>query len=166
MKISLDLELKDIPGQLVKALEPISKYGGNIVSVVHLREGRGKGNRVPVHIIFEIDDQKGIDRITNDLERRDIWISKIGRVKRKEKIVVMIIGHVVDTDIRDTIDKINEIEGVMVADLSLTMPHPDQETSAIMDIEVDSLEKAKAAIARLGEIAEEKDLLVVKSLGV
>ena len=161
MRVSLDLELKDIPGQLVSALEPVSKFGGNIVSVVHLREG--KGNRVPVHLINEADNQKCIDEITAELERRDIWISKIGHVKKKERLVVIVIGHIVDTDIRDTIDKINDITGAMVADLNLTMPHPDEETAALMDIEVDDLKKIKPVIAKLEEIAAEKDLLVVKS---
>ncbi|MFQ5887328.1 MAG: hypothetical protein ACE5HY_01370 [Candidatus Hydrothermarchaeales archaeon] len=164
MRVSLDLELKDIPGQLVKALEPISRYGGNIVSVVHLREG--KEERVPVHLIIEAEDPECIEKITKELERRDIWISKIGQVKKKERLVVIIIGHIVDTDVRDTIDKINAIKGAMVADLNLTMPHPDQETAALMDIEVDDLRKIKPVIAKLEEIAGEKDLLVVKSLGV
>ncbi|MFQ5975087.1 MAG: hypothetical protein ACE5J5_02050 [Candidatus Hydrothermarchaeales archaeon] len=164
MRLSLDLELKDIPGQLVRALEPVSKYGGNIVSVVHLREG--KGGRVPVHLVIETEDPGCIDKITEELEKRDIWISKIDQVKKKERIVAIIIGHIVDTDVRDTIDKINEIKGAMVADLNLTMPHPDQETAALMDIEVDDLRKVKPVIAKLEEIAREKDLLVVKSLGV
>lgn len=166
MRVSLVLELKDIPGQLVNAIEPISRSGGNIVSVVHLRERKGKGERVPVHLIIEAENQKCLDKITEELEKRDIWISEIGQVKKKERIVVVVIGHIVDTDVRDTIDKINEIEGAMVADLNLTMPHPDHETAALMDIEVDDLEKVKPVLAKLDEIAEEKDLLVIKSLGV
>jgi len=91
MRVSLDLELKDIPGQLVRALEPVSQFGGNIVSVVHLREGKGK--RVPVHLIIEADNQKNIDEITAELERRDIWISKIGHVKKKERNIKFIKGQ-------------------------------------------------------------------------
>ena len=163
MRISLDLELKDIPGQLVKALEPVSTFGGNIVSVVHLREGKGK--RIPVHLIIEAENQECIDRITGELEKRDIWISKIGQVKKKERLVVIIIGHIVDTDVRDTIDKINIIKGVMVADLNLTMPDPEQETAALMDIEIDDLQKTKKVMSKLEEIAKEKDLLIIKSLG-
>lgn len=164
MKISLDLELKDVPGQLVKALEPVSQMGGNIISVVHLREELGKG-RVPVHLLFEVRDSAMLDAIIAELERRDIWVSKVGEFKKKEKITLVLVGHIVDTDIRDTIDRINEIEGVLVADLKLAMPHPEKESSALIDIEVTRPEKAKEALQRLDSVAREKGLLVIRSLG-
>jgi ACT domain-containing protein len=165
MKISLDVVLKDVPGQLVKALEPISSYGGNIISIVHIREAI-KGGRVPVHVTFEVEDGERLNKILEELERRDIWVSKLGEVKKKEKITVVLIGHIVDTDLRDTIDRMNEIRGVMVADVGLAMPHPEKESSARMEIEVTSAAKAKVVMRRLEEIAEEKDLLVIRSLGV
>ena len=84
--------------------------------------------------------------------------------KKKEKITVVLIGHIVDTDLRDTIDKMNEIRGVMVADVVLAMPHPEKESSARMDIEVSSEVKIKTAMKRLDEIAVEKKLVVIKSL--
>jgi ACT domain-containing protein len=37
MRINADLQLKDVPGQLVRALMPIAEAGGNIVSIVHER---------------------------------------------------------------------------------------------------------------------------------
>lgn len=166
MRISLDLELKDVPGQLVKALVPISSYGGNIVSVVHMREKGPKGERVPVHVIFEMDNSVKLERILKALEERDIWVSKVGEIKKKEELTVILIGHIVDTDVRDTIDKINAIRGAMVADLALSMPHPEEETSARMDIDVANAEVGKKVLKRLDEIAKEKDLFVIKSLGV
>lgn len=166
MRISLDLQLKDVPGQLVKALVPISSLGGNIVTVVHMREKGPKGERVPVHVIFEMDNSGRLEKILKALEDRDIWVSKVGEVKKKEEITVILIGHIVDTDVRDTIDRINAIRGAMVADLTLAMPHPEKETSAHMDIDVASSEVGKKVLERLDKIAKEKDLVVVKSLGV
>jgi ACT domain-containing protein len=163
MKVGLDIVLKDVPGQLVKALEPISKFGGNIISIVHEREAI-KGGRVPIHVNIEVENAERLNRIIKELEKRDIWVSKAGEVKKKEKITVVLIGHIVDTDLRDTIDKMNEIPGVMVADVALAMPHPDKESSARMDIEVASDAKIKTAMKRLDKIAEEKKLVVIKSL--
>lgn len=162
MKISLDVVLKDIPGQLVRALEPISAHGGNIISIVHLREEL-TGGRVPVHVTFEVNPKK-LDGILRELEERDIWVSKVGEVRKKEKIKVLLIGHIVDTDARDTIDRINEIKGAMVADLALAMPHPEKESSARMDIEVSGDDVAEKVFERLEEIAKEKGLLVIKSI--
>lgn len=163
MKVGLDIALKDVPGQLVKALEPISKFGGNIISIVHERDAI-KGGRVPIHVNIEVESTENLKKIIKELEKRDIWVSKAGEVKKKEKITVVLIGHIVDTDLRDTIDKMNEIKGVMVADVDLAMPHPDKESSARMDIELSSGVKIKTAMKRLDMIAGEKKLVVIKSL--
>ncbi len=164
MKVSFDLELKDVPGQLLKALEPISSSGGNIISIVHIREELSKRGRVPVKVICELKDTDVLEDALKELEKRDIWVS-VDEVKRKKKMTVILIGHVVDTDLRDTIDRINEIRGVMVADLALSMPHPDKESSARMDIEV-SGPIIGTVLKRLDEIAGEKGLVIIKSLEV
>ncbi len=164
MKVGLDLVLKDVPGQLVKALEPVSQYGGNIISIVHMRE-EIKGGRVPVHVVVQVEPEN-LEKIIGELERRDIWVSNVGEVKKKQKLTVMLIGHVVDTDLRDTIDRINEIKGALVLDLGLAMPHPEKESSARMDIEISDPRKAKAVLRRLEEVARKKGLLVIRSMGV
>lgn len=164
MKVGLDLVLKDVPGQLVKALEPVSQYGGNIISIVHMRE-EIKGGRVPVHVVVQVEPEN-LEKIIGELERRDIWVSNVGEIKKKQKLTVMLIGHVVDTDLRDTIDRINEIKGALVLDLGLAMPHPEKESSARMDIEISDPRKAKAVLRRLEEVARKKGLLVIRSMGV
>lgn len=163
MKIGLDILLKDVPGQLVSALGPISRFGGNIISIVHEREAI-KGGRVPIHVNIEVDDTERLGRIVKELEAGDIWVSKAGEVKKKETVTVILIGHIVDTDLRDTIDEMNEIPGVMVADVALAMPHPDKESSARLDIEISSSGANIDAMRRLDEIADKKKLIVIKSL--
>lgn len=166
MRIELDIELKDKPGQLLKALEPISRLGGNLISVIHLRENLTKSGRVPVHIIIDVENDGVLESILSELEENDIWVAKVGEAKRKIRVTVMLIGHVVDTDIRDTIDRLNKIPGTMVADMALSMPHPDKETSALMDIDIIIPGKVDLAISELEKIASEKGLTIVKSLGV
>ncbi|MEE8168792.1 MAG: ACT domain-containing protein [Candidatus Hydrothermarchaeales archaeon] len=164
MKVRLEVVLKDIPGQLVEALAPVSLCGGNIISIVHLRE-EIKGGRVSVTLVLEVEPDN-LEKILKELEKRDIWVSKVDEVKKKHKLTVVLIGHVVDTDLRDTIDKINEIKGALVLDVSLAMPHPEEESSCRMDIEVSEPKKVKVVLQRLEDIAREKNLLVIKSLGV
>jgi ACT domain-containing protein len=165
MRIELDVELKDKPGQLVRALEPISRLGGNLISVVHLRED-SKIGRVPVHIIIKIENNQMLERIIQELEKDDIWVSKVGEAIKKERFTVMLIGHVVDTDIRDTIDRLNEMPGTLVADMALSMPHPEKETSALMDIEISAPGRIRKTMSELDKIAGEKSLTIIKSLGV
>lgn len=164
MRIEIEVELKDMPGQLVRALEPISKYGGNIISVVHMRNNRKKGERVPVHITVELDEPKTIEKILEELEKRDVIVSKLNEIKKKEKLTAMLIGHVVDTDLRDTIDRINKIRGAVVVDVELSMPDPEKESSALMEIEISKPEKRKKIINVLEAIAKEKELTLIKSL--
>ena len=164
MKVGLDIVLKDVPGQLVVALGPISKFGGNIIIIVHERKAI-KGGRIPIRVNVEVEGPENLKKIIKELEESDVWVSKAGEVKKKEKITVVLIGHIVDTDLRDTIDRMHEIKGVMVADVDLAMPDPDKESSAILGIEVSSAKKAGTAMKKLDEISKEKKLFVIKSLG-
>jgi len=156
------LELKDVPGTLLRALEPISEHGGNIISVLHLR---GNGDLVPVEIIFRIADESMLNLITGALEERNIHVSKINvdgrRYYEKKTHRFIFIGHVIDTDIRDTIDRINKI-GV-VSDLEVVMPDPDEKSSVLMVVDVDR-EKNEKMMEVVDDVCGEKNLLLIKSL--
>ena len=157
--ILLDLELKDSPGELLKALTPISEMGINIHSVIHLREKKSDG-KVPVRIVLEDIDEDTLEKIVEKLEDSGIVVTKVNNKVRKMDIDVVVIGHVVDTDIRDTIDRLNRYG--LVVDLDLTMPHPFKESSARMRIVVDS-DKLEELCNEMERISKEKDLLFIKS---
>jgi len=157
--ILLDLELKDSPGELLKALTPISEMGINIHSVIHLRERKSDG-KVPVRIVLEDIDEDTLERIVERIEDRGILVTKVNNNLRKMDVDVVVIGHVVDTDIRDTIDRLNKYG--LVVDLDLTMPHPFKESSARMRIVVDS-KKLEDLSREMERISKEKDLLFIKS---
>jgi len=157
--IYLDLELNDTPGELLKALTPISTLGANIISVIHLREKKSN-SRVPVKVVIDKVDEKLLNIIIEELEKRDIIVAKVNETRRKINLDVVIVGHVVDTDVRDTIDRINEIG--LVIDLDLVMPDPYKESSARMKIVIDS-DKLNEQYKELDKISKEKDLLFIKS---
>ncbi|MBW9222991.1 ACT domain-containing protein [Methanothermococcus sp. SCGC AD-155-E23] len=157
--ILLDLELKDSPGELLKALTPISEMGINIHSVIHLREKKSDG-KVPVRIVLEDLDEETLEKIVERLEESGIVVTKVNNKVRKMDIDVVVIGHVVDTDIRDTIDRLNKYG--LVVDLDLTMPHPFKESSARMRIIVDS-KNLEDLCREMEKLSKEKDLLFIKS---
>ena len=74
MQVNMYLELKDVPGSLVKAIEPISSHGGNIISVLH---SRGEKGTVIVHIVFKVQDYSSLDIIKKNLELRRIRVKEI-----------------------------------------------------------------------------------------
>lgn len=162
MKVDMLLELKDVPGSLIRALEPISNHGGNIISVLHSREEK---NHVSVQIIFNVHDQSSLDLIKKSLQDEKIRILEIKVEGRKyyskKTISFILVGHVIDTDIRDTIDRINTIG--LVSDIDVVMPSPEERSSVIMNVDVD--EKQSNELNKLiNEICDEKKFLLIKSL--
>ena len=66
MRLNLGLELMDIPGQLMDALEPIGRLGANIVTVIHQRDIKTERGTIPVQITIEGDKGKIIINIAGN----------------------------------------------------------------------------------------------------
>lgn len=162
MKIDMQLALKDVPGSLLRALEPVSSHGGNILSVLH---SRGRKERVEVKVTFQIADQESLNLIRNEMEKRRIQVSDIRvegkRYYSKKILSFILVGHVIDTDVRDTIDRINEVG--LVSDIDVVMPSPEKKSSVMMNVEVDNgqLERLNSTVK---EVCREKDLLLISSI--
>lgn len=162
MKVDMRLELKDVPGSLIRALEPISLHGGNIVSVTHSRGGK---DLVSVQIGFSVSDQQSLDLIKKDVKKNSVHISEIllegKKYYSKTTISAIMVGHVIDKDIRDTIDQINEVG--IVSSIDVVMPAPEDCSSVIMNIDVDNGGLGKLNGILMG-ICEKKKFLLIRSL--
>lgn len=162
MRITMDLELKDIPGQLVKALEPISDAGGNIVSVVHHHEQRTDRGTIALQVIFDLED--GWEPLKEKLESRDIRIARFNQMRLLEHKAVLLVGHIIHSDIRDTIDRIDSTGYAEVVDLAMSMPGIALKSSARIGINATGKEEMKKAVRLLRGIAKAKDLLVIEPI--
>lgn len=158
----MDLELKDIPGQLVNALAPISDSGGNIVSVVHHREKKTARGTIPIQVSFDIEH--GLEELKFNLESRDIKIIRVNHAKLLENRTVILVGHIIHSDIRDTIDQIDRTGYAEVVDLAMSMPGISLKSSARIVVSAAGKEEATKAMGLLKEIAKEKDLLVIEPI--
>lgn len=163
MRVSMDIELKDIPGQLLLALRPVSEFKGNLISVVHHHEKRTPRGTIPVHIVFETKPDN-LNSIVTSLEGSDIGIVRIDEKRYYEHGTVILIGHIVHTDIQDTIDTIDSTGYAEVVDLSLSMPKVKMSSSASLKIDALSKEHLASAIELLRGIAKKKDLLVIEPI--
>ncbi len=159
----MDLELKDIPGQLVKALEPISDAGGNIVSVVHHHEQRTNRGTIPLQVVFEMDD--GLNALKAKLESRGIKVVRFNELRLLERKTVVLVGHIIHSDIRDTIEHIDSTGYAEVVDLAMSMPGISLKSSARIGISATGKVEMKKALKLLRTIAKEKDLLVIEPIG-
>lgn len=162
MRLNLVLELLDVPGQLLDALNPIGRLGANIVAVIHQRDVKTERGTVPVQITIE-GDEETLKKVLTVIEEAGIQIMQVDGILRKEKITTILVGNIIDKDVKDTVKLLNSIEGVMVADLDLKMSdHPEKSASRIV-IEAEQGRK-KEVMARIKEIGNIKGFMVINEV--
>ena len=161
MRMDLVLELLDVPGQLVKALEPISGVGVNLVTVIHKRDYKNENGNVPVQLTVE-GEQEDLLRLIQRFEDLGFSIIEMDGVVKKEKISTILFGHIVDQDLRDTMDRINELKGVVIVAFDIKL-NGEEKSTALINIEAEKGKK-QDVFNRIAEIAEEKDLLVINEV--
>ena len=161
MRIDLVLELLDSPGQLVKALEPISIYGANLVTVIHKRDYKNENGKVPVQLTLEGEHEE-LKNVVARFEELGFSIIEMDGVVKKETITTILFGHIVDRDLRDTMDRINELEGVVIVAFDIKL-NGEEKSTALINIEAD-IGKRQAVFDRIAEIAQEKELLVINEV--
>lgn len=162
MRLNLVLELLDIPGQLIDAFEPIGRLGANIVTVIHQRDVKTERGTVPVQITIE-GDKDTLDKVIDALESQNIQIIEVDGVLRKEKIRTILIGNIVEKDVKDALNKLNDIEGVRVADFNLKIGDDPEKSASKIIIEAD-YGKKKDIMKKIKEIGKSKGFLVINEV--
>ena len=161
MRINLVLELLDVPGQLIKILEPISMLGANLITIIHKRDYKSENGKVPVQLTLE-GEQESLKKVVNRFEELGFTIIEMDGVIKKEKITTILFGHIVDQDLRDTMDRINELESVDIVGFDIKLDGEEKST-ALINIEADVGNK-QIVFDRIEEIAGEKNLLVINEV--
>ena len=163
MRLSLDLELQDIPGQLLLALQPFKDNKANIISVVHHRERKTPRGMIPVRFVVEMDRSK-LDTVKSQLKNSGISVVRAGEERFIEAISVVLVGHILDSDLGDTIKRIDSTGFAEVMDLSLTMPGVNEPSSAYLRIRATGKAEIQKAISIMREVGAEKKLLVIEPI--
>ena len=161
MRLNLVLELLDVPGQLVSVLEPISGLGANLVTVIHKREDKNEDGKIPVQLTLE-GEQENLNRVIERFNELGFSIIEKDGVINKEYISTILIGHIVDKDVRDTTDKINALDGIYVVGFDIRLDGEDKST-ALLNLEV-AYGKKQFAFDEVKKIADEKDLLMINEV--
>ena len=161
MRIDLVLELLDVPGQLVSVLEPISGLGANLVTVIHKRDLKNENGTVPVQLTLE-GELENLNNVIERFEQLGFTIVEIDGVVKKEKLSTILIGHIVDEDVRDTTDRINALDGVYVSGFDIKL-HGEDKSTALITVEADFGQK-QYVFDKIAEIADEKDLIMINEV--
>ena len=135
MRIDLVIELLDVPGTLVSVLEPISGLGANLVTVIHKRDYKNDNGMVPVQLTLE-GEQEDLKSVVKRYDELGFSIIEMNGEIRKEKISTILHGHIVDKDLRDTMDRINELEGILIVGFDIRLDG-EAKSTALINIEAD-----------------------------
>jgi len=137
LRFDLTLALADRPGQLLKALEPIAKNGGNIISVIHEREKPAEGF-VPVSLVVDFPSKWNLRKTIDDLRGLGVAIVKSEEIVETTRVTVILIGRM---DLKKLIE--TKIENVRITGFEVSAP-TSKEACVKLDLEVptDSVEDA------------------------
>jgi ACT domain-containing protein len=157
------LELVDEPGELLRALRPIADNGGNLLSIFHER-----GNLTPRgHIPVEVDLEATPDRfevIVDALRDAGVNVIQAGAERYSEEVTLLLVGDLVQTDLSNTLSRIQEGTDASVTDVSLSAPKgTDNGGSARLRVAIQSGE-TNSVLASVREVAAEKDLRIIEPL--
>ncbi len=161
--VTLVVELRDKPGQLAKVIEPVSRYRGNILSIVHKREKRTPLGNVPVEISIEIDE-RNIEKLVDSIKAQGVVVKSYNEVRLTSTSSVMLIGHIIHTDLADTINAVDETGFAEVVEMHISMPYLEKPSTAIVTISATGDEKLREALNRLKEICKKKSITVIEPL--
>jgi len=160
---TIRLELVDEPGELLGALEPIANAGGNLMSIYHERGNVTPRGHIPVEVDVSCTPDR-FERIVDSLRDAGVNVIQAGSERYDEELVVLLVGHLVDTDLSDTLKQVESCANASLTDLSLSSPRGrDESSSARLRLKTKSGTTADA-LGKLREIAAEKELHVIEPL--
>jgi ACT domain-containing protein len=157
------LELVDEPGELLRALEPIAENGGNLLSIFHERGNVTPRGHIPVEVDLEATPER-FETIVDALRDAGVNVIQAGQERYREELTVVLVGHLVETDLSDTLSRLRAETDGRVADLSLSAPEgiTDESSARVrLATEQGAVEETLDAVR---SVADEKDLRVIEPL--
>ena len=159
------LELVDEPGELLRALEPIAANGGNLLSIFHERGNVTPRGHIPVEVDLEATPDR-FDGIVDALREAGINVIQAGAERYSEALTIVLSGHLVNTDLSDTLSHIQESTSATVTDLSLSAPEGTEDASSARLRLATEEGATQEALAAVREVAAEKELRLIEPLTV
>ncbi|MFX1337028.1 MAG: hypothetical protein ACFFDK_00310 [Promethearchaeota archaeon] len=163
--IFLECLIPDSPGTLIELIKPISNNHGNIYGILHFHD-RKKENMIPVSVNFEIPYElmeTSLENIKKELNEKNIQIEKL-TVGEKEKrhLVILLTGHVFDTDIVDTIKRL-ALKNIKVPELQAKFTEISDVSNVKLKLVYPESMTENDLIKEVSLICKEKNLFLIRS---
>jgi ACT domain-containing protein len=160
---TIRLELVDKPGELLSALRPIAENGGNLLSIFHERGNLTPRGHIPVEVDVECPPDR-FETIVAAVRDEGVNVIRAGAERYEEELTLLIVGDLVDTDLSDTLRRIESSTDAGLADLSLSAPQGRGGASTARLRLATRTGRIDEVFTLVREIADEKDLDVVEPL--
>ncbi len=157
------LELVDRPGELLRALEPIADNGGNLLSIFHERGNLTPRGHIPVEVDLEATPER-FDAIVDALRVEGINVIQAGADRYGEAVTLLLVGHLVETDLSNTLARIEAASEASVTDFSMSAPEGTEDASSARIRLATRDGGADSVVGAVREVAAEKDLRVIEPL--
>ena len=162
--IHLDVKLPDTPGSLIELIKPISNNGGNIFSILHYHDKK-INNMIPLSVMFELNEELlevSINNIKKQLSEKNIQIESITLGAEKRHLIVILTGHVFDTDVLDTIKRLASKQ-IKVSELQAKFTEIEDVSNVKFKIEIPESMTEKELLEELNKICQEKNLFLIRT---
>ena len=160
MQISLRLELNDKPGQLLAAIKPVSDIGANIISIMHQRDAQRENWTLIVDIVVSMPENR-LRQLIDALKNNEVAVIRVGTEHLTCTKTFILIGHILHTDLTDTINRIDKADIAEVTELHMIMPRIQEPSTAKLTIKAAGEAEMEQACDILMQIAHEKKLLII-----
>jgi ACT domain-containing protein len=160
---TIRLELVDKPGELLAALHPIAENGGNLLSIFHERGNLTPRGHIPVEVDVECPPDR-FDTIVEALRDEGVNVIQAGAERYGEELTLLLVGDIVDTDLSDTLRRIESSTDATLADLSLSAPEGRNAASSARLRLATRTGRMDEVFAHVRAIADEKELDVIEPL--
>lgn len=161
MRLELEVELPDSPGQLQRVLEIVADHGANVVSVVHLHEKETDG-RVPVELIVEVPEPEALRLV--DAVAREHRLLSINREGGTVRTAVLLVGHVFEADLRQLLDRVFQAGG-RVGTVDARIEGQDNPSAVLVTLSADRDDTLQAAVDALEDEAQGAELHLIEQVG-
>ena len=161
--INLEVKLPDTPGSLAELIKPISENGGNIFGILHHHD-KLNNNMIPVSISFELNEdllEHNLKNIKSKLIEKKIEIDKITFGKEQNTIIVILTGHVFESDIVDTIKRLAK-KKIITKELQARFTEITEVSNVKLKLEFPESMMKNEILDELDKICREKDLFLLK----
>ncbi len=164
MRVNADLYVKDVPGQLVSALEPVSIMEGNIVGVVHHRD-QVMNDRIGINITFDLTDNDRLEKLMGIWKERDVRVSRIGSVVETFPMDYLLIGQISPSQLETMLDEVRDMLGMESLDIRYSSVMESGSRTALINAKFNSESNLRKAEDLILELVIDKDILAVRGLG-